>query len=204
MNKNNKKSSFKIESLIIIAIAICMIFLNTFTTSKLNELDRAATEAMFIKEDIKFPDNEQFGQEIVKYRQNSYKMIEMYDNSFELLLSLQFDQDQSYIQYNIEDYPELIEILKSNKEGNTNITINGYEEEIYFQWSTNSRNEDRLVMVYSTKKIVNNLWVFSFVCYLVLILIFTLLIKINIKEYRYKVNQYKRSSSNVRREINDR
>lgn len=203
---NNKKKSYTllVETIIIITIAICMIFLNIFTTKKLVELDESGTEAMFIKEDLIYPKSDQLKEEIIKYRPNSCKMVEMYDDSFTLLFSLNFDKDNSIIKYNINEYPDLIEFLENNKEGQTMINIGEYNEEIYFKWITTTDDERRLIIIYSTKKVVDNIWVFSFVSYMVIILIFILLIRIHIRNYRDKINLYKNASCNFRDEINRR
>jgi len=202
MKNKNKVSIINIETLIIFLIAICILFLNTFTTTKLAELNQAGTEAMFIKAGLDYEESEELGEEIVKYRPDSCKLIEMYDESFELLFSLQFDEAHPILDYNINDYPELIDLLNSKQEGQTFITIGDYEEEVYFQWVANSRDEQRLVIVYSTKRIVDNLWVFSFVCYLVLILVFILLIRLHTNNYKEKVSQYKKATASFRDEIN--
>jgi len=195
MNNQRKVSLFKIETIIIFAIAACMIFLNVFTTSKLSELELVGTEAMFIKDGLTYPESEQLGEEIVKYRPDSCKMIEMYDDNFELLFSLQFDENYPIHNDNINNHPELLELLTTTKEGQTTIEIGDYTENVYFQWVTNDRNEQRLVIVYSTKEIIENIWIFSFVCYLVIILIFVLLIILHTKEYKEKIKQYKQTTA---------
>lgn len=203
--KNKKSNSIlNIETIIIIAIAACIIFLNGFTVNKLAELDRAGTEAMFIKDGLEYSESEQLGKEIVKYRPDSCKMIEMYDDSFELLFSLQFDETNPIHDNNINNHPELLELLRNNKEGQTSISIGDYDEEVYFQWVINDRDEQRLVIVYSTKQVVDGIWVFSFVCYLVLILVFFLLIRLHYKDYKEKVRQYAKTSGNFRYEVNSK
>lgn len=203
MNNKKKRSIINVETLIILAIAGCIIFLNSFTTSKLFELENAATEAMFIKDGLEYVDSNALGEEIIKYHPDSCKMIEIYDESFKLLFSLQFDETTHTIHNNdIKNHPELVSLLQGNHEGQTAITIDEYNEDVYFQWVTNNRNEKRLVIVYSTKPVVEGIWVFSFVCYLILILIFLLLIRIHTRHYNDKIEQYHKTSINFRDEIN--
>jgi hypothetical protein len=202
MNKQKKLSSINIEILIVVIIAICVLFLHAFTSAKLNELDRAGSEAMFIKDGLEYTDSEQLGEEIIKYRPDSCKMIEMYDETFELLFSLQFDEKYPMHDNNIAEHPELLEYLQKSEEGQTSINIQGYEEDVYFQWVLNNRNEKRLVIVYSTKPVVDDLWIFSFVCYTIIILVFILLIVIHTKNYRDKICQYENITNNFRDEIN--
>lgn len=201
MKREKCNSIINIETIIIIAIAACVLFLNVFTINKLSELDQAGTEAMFIKDGLEYPESEDLREEIIKYRPQSCKMIEMYDEKFELLFSLQFDETHPIHTENINDYPDLLELLKTTEEGQTTVKFEKSKEEVYFKWVTNNRNEERLVIVYSTKHIVENVWIFSFVCYLVLILVFVLLIRLHTQHYNDKINQYMRSSNNFRDEI---
>lgn len=201
--KNKKlKSIFNIETIIILIIAACVLFLNVFTANKIYELQRVGTEAMFIMDGLEYANSEELGSEIVKYRPDSYKMIEVYDESYELLFSLQFDQNYKVYNNDIYNHKNLLYLLENSEKGQTTISNGEYDEQVYFQWMTNNRGEKRLVIVYSTKEIVGNIWMFSFVCYIILILIFILLIRLHSKNYKDKVDQYKRTSYNFRDEVN--
>lgn len=195
-----KKSFFRIETIIVLLIAGCMIFLNAFTTGKMNELESAGTDAMFIRQDLPYQDSEVLAEEIIQYRPDTCKMIEMYDENFEMVFSIQFDEEVSTVN-DIQEYPELISLLKESTEGQTSITINDIEENVYFQWTPNSRGESRLVLVYSTKPKVHNIWVFTFVCYLVLVLVFVLLLILHHREYDDKIKRYKQVAKETSDEI---
>lgn len=198
MDTNKKKrliSFFNIETIIIIAIAACMLFLNTFTVKKLNELEVARNNAVFLLDEIEFPDQEEFTEEMKSYLNDSYKMIELYDENFELLFQIQFVDDYK-TKGDLINQKDLVSILKNNKEGQTIINIGDSEEDVYFKWITNSRGEERLLLVYSTIKNVRGLWVFSFICWLVLILVFILVIRLHSKNYTEKIEQYKSMTNN--------
>ena len=198
MDTNKKKrliSFFNIETIIIIAIAACMLFLNTFTVKKLNELEVARNNAVFLLDEIEFPDQEEFTEEMKSYLNDSYKMIELYDENFELLFQIQF-VDNYKTKGDLINQKDLVSILKNNKEGQTTINIGDSEEDVYFKWITNSRGEERLLLVYSTIKNVRGLWVFSFICWLVLILVFILVIRLHSKNYTEKIEQYKSMTNN--------
>lgn len=202
---NKSRSIFNIETIIILLIAGCMLFLDAFTTNKLNELENAGTEALFIRQDLPYDDDNELAEEILKYRPDTCKMIEMYSDDFELLFSVQFrnTEDEDYMKNDIHNYPELIDLLKNSEEGETTIEINEYEEVIYFQWVTNDRDEDRLMIVYSSKPIVGNIWTFKLVCYLVMMLVFALLIVMYTKNYRDKIREYRNTSRYVRTKVNE-
>ena len=203
MHKKSK-SPITIEIIIVLIIAVCMIFLNFFTTSKLSELERSSNEAMFIRNDLPFMNSDEFTEEILEYKPESCKMIEMYDDQFNLLLMIQFDQDKAVDNHDITEYPDLISTLECNTEGQVNIAKmkDGYEENVYFQWINNSNGDRRLIMVYSTKLIVNNLWIFSFVCYFVILLVFILLIRLKLDQCRSNIKQYDTTSTIVRDRVN--
>ena len=184
------RSFFNVETLIIVAIACCMLFLNTFTVNKLNELQEAKNDAVFVKDDMQFGDEEEFAEEIIEYLPDTYKMIELYDENLEMLFQIQFN-DEYISKDDIISYPAIIEILRNHEEGQTTVNISGTEQDVYFKWLSNSRGEVRLLIVYSAVNNVEGIWVFSLVCYLVMILVFILLILIHTKDYRDRIRQYK-------------
>ena len=198
MDKNKKKrliNFFSVETIIILVIAACMLFLNTFMVKKINEIQLVRNNAVFLVDDLDFPDQEEFKEELKSYLKDSYKMIELYDEEFELLFQIQFN-DGYKSKGDLINQKDLISIIKNNKEGQTTITIDNDEEDVYFKWITNSRGEERLLMVYSAIQEVKNLWVFSFVCWFVMILIFVLVIRLHSKSYTDRINQYKSMTNN--------
>lgn len=201
VNKNNKGPVLSLDTFLVIVIALCIIFLNTFTTSKLSEMDRVNTESLFIKDDLNFVESDELREEFVKYRPGANKMIEVYNASFDLIFSLKFD-DMYSLNNNIRDFPELVDLFSESKEGQTTISIGKYRQDVYFQWLENTNGEMRLVIVYNTREVVNNIWLFSFMCYIVLILVFILLIRVHNRSYASKIKHYKQVSDNVRYEVN--
>ena len=201
MKSNKKLSMINVETIIIIAIAACVLFLNVFTSNKLSSLKTAGEEAMFIMDGLEYPESDKFREEILKYRPDSCKMIEMYNSDFKLLFSLQFDDAHSIQNGNMIDHPKLLEVLNSSNEGQTSIEMDGYTENIYFQWINNDHEEKRLIIIYSCLEEVEHLWIFKMVCYIILILLFFLLIRLHLKEYKMVVNNYKRVSKHAMDEI---
>jgi len=186
---------FNWEMLIIVAIAGCLLFVNTFTVTKINEMESARSNAVFLMDEIEFPEQEEFTEELQGYLKDSYKMIELYDDNFDLLFQIQFNDD--YLsKADIKTEPELISLLKRNKEGQASIVVNEDEEDVYFKWITNNNGEERLLMVYSAIKNVKGLWLFSFTCWMIMILIFVLVIRLHTKSYEDKIVQYKSITNN--------
>ena len=199
--KQRKKSRLYIETILIIFIAFCIVFLNFFMGKKVKEMNVTGLNSMFVKSGISFEESEDFANQITKYKPNYCKMIEIYDESYELIISLTFI-DENISNSDIRDYQELINIFNSNEHGQTTVNIDDHKESVYFQWIENDRNERRLLLIYSSFHIIDDLWIFSFVCYLILILMFILLIRLHTVRYLDKVNEYKLITDSVINEVN--
>ena len=178
------------ETLIMIIIAGCMIFLNIFTSKKLSALEHSKKDAMFVMDEIVFNNDEDFTKEIVEYLPEPYKLIEVYNDKLELQFHVEFNDHHDAKKDSLNNYPNLIEILKSHEEGQTTTKIGDSEQDIYFKWLTNSDGGKHLLMVYSSAEEVKGLWLFTLVCYLVIILVFLLIISSKIRAYHEKVNDY--------------
>lgn len=202
--KKKGKLSTNIDTLIILAIAAGILFLNIFTTTKLNEFESARKSAIFIRDDIQMINNEDLSEEIKEYIPEAYKMIEVYDEKFDLLFQIQFnDPNEELLPKNsIHLYPTLYNLLSNNDEGQTSVIMGDQEENVYFKWVTNSYGERRLLIVYNSANTVSGIWLFSLVCYLVLILVFILLIRMHSTRYHDKINQYREMTNIIRAELN--
>lgn len=197
---NKKRSGMRIETIIIFIIAACMIFLIDFTHDKLNDFARLEQEALLVNHDPSNPVHEELAKEIMQYRPGAYKMIEIYKPNLEIMMTLQFMQDEKY-ETNLNDHPDLVELFYENEEGHTQLMIGDKEEDIYFRWTDGANGEKYLIVVYSSRHPVKNLGVFTFVCYMVLLLVFVLLIRLHISHYNDKIKQYKTMSDDVRNRV---
>lgn len=203
MDKKKFKLGVSVDTFIIILIASCILFINMYTVNKLNELEDASRAAIFIKDDIQFIDDQAIGEEIVDYLPGSYKMIELYDENLDLLFQVQFsDPDEKFIGLgDIKTHQKLVDVLTNMNEGQTKVSIDGNEEDVYFKWVDNSRGESRLLIVYNSIKKVKGLWLFSLACYFVLVLVFILLIRMHSKSYSEKINQYRNITKTLRNQL---
>lgn len=202
MNKKLMKTyKFNIERAIVFSIALCMIFLINFANTKLNEIVISEREALLMKHNPINPIHNELAQKIREFRPDVCKMIEVYSDEFNQLFSVQFKENSPTINNNLSDYAELVELFETNEEGHTNIKIGDDEEDIYFQWTTTSEGKRYLIIIYMSKPIVENLWVFEFVCYLILILIFILIIRLHIIQQQDKIRYYQKISNETRRKL---
>lgn len=201
MNKKRRRSSFRrIETIIIIVIAGCMIFLMDFTHNKLNEFARLEQEALLITHDPSNPVHNELAEEILEYRPEAYKMIEIYTKDFDIMMTLHFTEDK-IAKSDLRDYPELMELFYTHEEGHTQLSIGDKKEDIYFRWTPGADGQKYLIIIYASRHPVKNLGVFDFVCYSVLLMVFLLLIILHISHYKDKVKQYQTMSEDVRNRL---
>ncbi len=187
-----KKTSswFNVETIIVLMIAGCMIFLINFANTKLDEVISSDNEALLIQHDPTSKIHQELAEEILNFRPDACKMIEVYTEDFEPMVRVQFKKDHVHDD-DIKKYPDLIAILKSAIDGHTNVIIDDQEEDIYFRWTNNTSTGDPyLFIIYMSRPVVHNLWVFPFVCYLILILIGILLIRLHLKAGTEKIRNY--------------
>ena len=177
-----------INILIVFLIGCSLIFLNQYTNSKLKELELSSKEAIMLSDGLLVTDKEELTKYLKKYRPESYKGIEIYDENFNSVFSLMLDN--SHPRMNIQDYPKLILELQSTEEGQTTFESNGYETNIYFKWNNNSNNEKLLYVIYSKRSIVKYLWLFNFICGGIMCLILILLIINHFVIYKLNVKYY--------------
>ena len=189
MKKQKRDLLFYVEISIILVIAVCMIFLNIFMENKIDELQQSAQDAVFVMEDLNYPAENALMEDIKEYIPSTYKMIEIYDENFNCLMKVQFDNKNSE-SHNIQDSIELMNSLRDSPEGQTTYNVGSIEQSVYFKWLTNTNGERRLMIIYSTVMDVQNLWVFSLVSYLVIILAFALLGLLRYKAQAEAIRNY--------------
>lgn len=200
--KTNKHPIFNIEILILVVIAALMIFLINFAEAKFNEVISVDKQALLMNDNPENQISDDFAKEIVNFRPESCKMIELFSKDFELIFRVQFrEDDENKLYDNIENHQELMSLFLHNKEGHTNLTIDGEEEDIYFKWTTNNLGEPSLMIIYMARPVVKNLWVFSFICYIILILIFLLVISLKYRMHRQLVREYENLQINTKNRI---
>lgn len=201
MNKGNfriKRIFMYIEIAIVFMIAGCLLILINFSDGKFEEVQGLTQEAMLVEHDPDNPVHDQLAQEIMEYRPNSYKMIEIYSEDFERIMKVQFQEDDEFVDQPITDYPDLVNLFRSHQDGHTSITIDDMDEDIYFRWSElGDDGYQCLMIIYISRHVVENTWVFHMICYIILILVFILLIMLLLQQYRDKVEYYKSISMNV-------
>lgn len=199
MNSTRKKRNpgYKIEMGIIFIIAGCLLFLIFFADRKLEEIIISDREALLIQHDPTDKLHEELADSIIDFRPDACKMIEVFSEDLQPIFRIQFRDDDEHTKEELEDYPELVRLLNNNEDGHTQVTIGDEEEDVYFRWTETVSGDKRLVIIYMSRPIVHNMWVFHLVCYTILILVFILFILLQLKGHRDKVEQYKTISLDV-------
>lgn len=184
------KLTFPIEAAIVILIGIGMIFLNQYTESLFDKLYQAGQSAVFIKDDVEFENDQEFAERLTEYLPSTYKMIELYDENLDLLFQIQFNNESKNPKEDIGDHPRFMNFLKTNEEGQTAITIDNTQQNVYFKWMDNTRGEHRLLLVYSSIDNVQGIWIFHLISYLIIALVFALLLALKIRAHTDKIKSY--------------
>lgn len=185
-----------VNLVLVILIAVGLILLNFVTIAKLEDYEHAIKDAMFIQDDLQIINDENAVAEIMRYQSDSYNMIEVYDQDMNLLMSVQFgNQEEVFPVGNIKDYPELMEELQKHNSGRFivehTISDTRENEEISFNWLVNNQGDTRLIVIYSMMPVVECVWVISTICYVILILVLILMLKFILHRYSDKISMYK-------------
>lgn len=199
MKATRNRSRFVMDIIIIILIAVSLIYLLYFTNSKFNEIITSDREALLIEHDPDDPIHALLAEEIVDFRPDACKMIEVYNEEYENIFRVQFkEEDEEYIKSSLTDYPELIDLFNNNEDGHTEITIGQEDEDIYFRWTYTQEGEKCLFIIYMSRPIVKNLWVCTAISIFIMILVGILLIRSYQHSHEYQLDNYRRSMDDVR------
>ncbi len=204
--QNNKRGGpssrlLKAQLLIVGLIAVLMIFLIIFANDKMDQVLDAEQEALLMSHDPNSPIHSELAKEIIKFRPDACKMIEVYSSDLEPLFKVQFLEEDNEADNDISNYPELMELLTSNPEGHTSIVVDEKDEDVYFRWTESSTGDPYLVIIYMSRPVIKNLWVFSLTCYLIIFLVFALMIMLLFNNYNKDIQYYHSLSREVQRRI---
>lgn len=185
--------SMIIEILIMIIISICIIFLIGFVNDKFEEYEGVEEAMLFIRETPEYNVDETIlSQEMMNFRPNGCKLIELYTEDFQPVFRVAFTNDESLSNFDeLYEYPKLTSIFESEEYGHTSFEIGDQKEDIIFEWTESTDGNRYLLIVYMVRPIVENIWVFSLICYIILILGFTLILRMILKKNSLYIQQYR-------------
>lgn len=195
------RDNVKIEIFLVVLIALCMLALINVSNSKVNEI-LSSNNSILLREN---PDNQVekiLAKEMSVYKTEACTTMETFDSNFNLIGRIDFiDHHHSHHTPDIKKYPDLQELFKKYPEGHARIQIDDNEEDIYFRWIDTDSGRHVICVVYIARPIVKNLWIIQFLCYLILILIFILVVRLHMSRQRDSINFYHKTSMRVHSRI---
>lgn len=198
MKIKHKNSSVAIEIFIVALIALCMIILINISDQKIDEV-LGTRDSIILRKNPDDTIDEILAKEIKMFRTNACTMVEAYDENFKLVLEMPFDE--THVHSDLRNFQALQDLFKKYEEGHTRIIINDEEEDIYFRWTANDKGESRLVIMYMSRPVVKHLWLIPFLCYVILILIFALLVRFRLSQQNDRIHHYQDTTKSVQTSI---
>ena len=189
---HNNEGSMVVEIIIMILISFCILFLIAFTNNKLDEFDEREEAMLLMHPNQREEIDEDLANKIIAFRPDACKLIELYDENFQSVFKVAFTDETDDIKYNnLTEYPDLVSLFESSPQGHTSFEIDNKKEDIVFEWTESSDGNRYLLIVYMSRPIVKNTWIFSFVCYIILILVFTLMSRMMFKQNKARIQHYR-------------
>lgn len=194
-------NSSKFDTVIIILIAACIVGMIQASNYKIDEIFNSHRESLLVRDNEEDDISDEFAAQLLEFRPDSCKMIEIYSQDLELVMRMQFIEEHEHAG-NLKDYPELMELLKTHQEGHTTIRTEDDETDIYFRWEHTVKTETPiLTMVYMSRPIVKNLWIIPFLGYMILIMSCTLLLRNRIIRGHESTRRYQELSREVQSKL---
>lgn len=188
-----------IEMILAIIIAGCVIMVLYLNNVKDSEMTERYMETLLVPaEQIGITDTE-LTELVTEYQPESAKMIEFYTEELNLVYRVRFNGNAttSY-QYQLRDYPDLMNYLLGHNEGHTNYIVNGVETDVYFKWcKSESYDRQELIIIYSSRPEAQNYWLMPLTCYIILMCSFSIVLISTLKRGRERVIQYSKNQCDI-------
>lgn len=197
MTTNQHKPRFYIDILIMFIIAGCLIYLIIFTNAKFNEIIASDREALLIEHDPNDPVHAQLAEEIIDFRPDACKMIEVYSEEYESIFRVEFNDDNDSPLPALKDHDDLINLFNSHEQGHTEITIDDKDEDVYFRWTLTTEGERCLFIIYMSRPVTKNLWVVTALCIFIMILVGIIMVRFYIHMHEVQMMEYSKLSDAV-------
>ena len=179
---------------IILIIAACIFGLNFYVSSKLKDIQNSSQTVIYINDPA-------ISDEIEYIIPDTYKMLELYDDNFGLLYRSRANDGNPVEALNISAYrSQLISYKKTNDWQNLSHIDENCKHDIYFRWVKSETGRSTIIIAYGMGDVQFSVWIVSFICYFILMLLFAVITLINsktygdsIEKYQNKVDQYRKS-----------
>lgn len=197
------KSSY-ITMGIVICIAILMAGLISLINYNFNQIIHD-TDTLIFRENDNVIVSDQLRSGMENYKVEKFPMLEIYDTEYNQLLRLPLDKDphDSILYDTMKNHTDLQETFSQYDEGYTKMNVDGYDEDIYFSWVVTSDGHKELIIVYLSRPAIKLMWAIPFICYLILLLVFVIIVRIQLSIRRSKIDQYNKSALSVQNALRD-
>ena len=189
---------------IVICIAILMAGLISLINYNFNQIIHD-TDTLIFRENDNVIVSDQLRSGMENYKVEKFPMLEIYDTEYNQLLRLPLDKDphDSILYDTMKNHTDLQETFSQYDEGYTKMNVDGYDEDIYFSWVVTSDGHKELIIVYLSRPAIKLMWAIPFICYLILLLVFVIIVRIQLSIRRSKIDQYNKSALSVQNALRD-
>ncbi|MBD5585449.1 MAG: hypothetical protein HDQ88_10235 [Clostridia bacterium] len=197
-----------IEFILALLIVVCVVLSMMTVDYTIEYMGDRYSETLFIPDsyaDVNDPELEKLIQE---YQPNPAKMIEVYDENFDLAFRINFAEDSDDETYkNIKDFPKLMEYFTENREGHTYFkSSENKETDLYFRWYMVNNHQgpngiegdtEHLVLIFMTRPEAVSYLLNRLLSYAILVLAFTIVLVALRKQRDEKMRLLESNSKNI-------
>lgn len=197
--KKKRRSGIWIELIIIIGIMICKMFIMNYNETKrmngyLSMYDDGSIVVVHKEEMAK--KFKEMGRPIIEFYPDSCRMIEVFDEDFNITTRMLFT-DVSQYYHGIDEHPDSKAIFLSKNEGTINLKTDE-DIGIYFKWVDLPDGERYLLTFCYSRSNLREFSMFNVACYTSIFLTFLLFLMLLIRQYNTTIRHYDALTKEVR------
>ena len=197
-----------IEFILALLIVVCVVLSMMTVDYTIEYMGDRYSETLFIPDSYADVNDPELEELIKEYQPNPAKMIEVYDENFDLAFRINFAEDADDETYkNIKDFPELMEYFTENREGHTYFkSSENKETDLYFRWYMVNNHQgptgiegdtEHLVLIFMTRPEAVSYLLNRLLSYAILVLAFTIVLVALRKQRDEKMRLLESNSKNI-------
>lgn len=197
-----------IEFILALLIVVCVVLSMMTVDYTIEYMGDRYSETLFIPDSYADVNDPELEKLIKEYQPNPAKMIEVYDENFDLAFRINFAEDSDDETYkNIKDFPELMEYFTENREGHTYFkSSENKETDLYFRWYMVNNHQgpngiegdtEHLVLIFMTRPEAVSYLLNRLLSYAILVLAFTIVLVALRKQRDEKMRLLESNSKNI-------
>lgn len=187
-----------LEVALALCIAVAVLVLMFVDANRDKQIQERYVETLMVPAEQLGINDTELQELITAYSPQPYKMIEIYNQDLKLEFRVQFGGNDVVVKDNLSNHPAFVEYFYSHEEGHTNYSIENNETDVYFKWiHSESTGEDDLVIVYTSRSTVGSNWLHFFICFVILMASFAIVISSLLKRGRDRVREYSKNKRRI-------